>query len=231
MYSSNPVDNWTNYDPIAFPGDLRQFHKPPAFFQDVGAVTDTNVIVLLEAKTNQTKKHTSDGDEHIEVVYSTSIVHLKKELAKDRSNFRNKVGFISDPQSKYLKCTKCSLPFDDKTKLKYQCKFCKDVICGSCSLGVLESQYELEQFETHGYRVCKPCGPHPSLQEHLAEEQEKLNKDLNAAKSFEEREAAAKAERIKDAQAKYDATMQCFSHPTFRRPPSKNSHIVLIIYR
>jgi len=155
-------------------------------------------------------------------IYSTSIVHLKKELATDRSNFRNKaLGFIADPQTQYFKCAKCSVSFDDIEKLKYQCKFCKDVICASCSLGVLESHYEIEQFETYGYRVCKPCGPHPSLQEHLASEQEKLNAQLKEVTSFEKKEEEAKKERIKDAQAKYDATMQSFSHPSFRRPQGK----------
>lgn len=222
--SNNPVDNWTNYDPIAFPSkDVRQFHKPPAIFQgDDMIVTDTNVLVLLEAKVIKTSTKSLDGDDEdvISESYTTSVVHLKKDSASDISKIRNKVGLITDQQTKYFKCTKCSDSFDDK-KLKYQCKFCKDVICGSCSLGVLESQYELEQFERYGYRVCKSCGPHPKLQDYLAAEQGKLDSHLNAMKVFAEQEEAARNTRMKEDQAKYDATMKCYSHTAFRRPPGK----------
>lgn len=220
---SNPIDNWTKFDPIAFPGDFRQFHQPPAIFQgrDV-PVTDTDVIILLEAKVTQTKTGAilPDGSDEMNDNYTTSIVYLKKELAGDRSDFRNKVGFISDPQSKYFQCFKCSTAFND-TKLKYQCKFCKEVICSTCSLGVLERQYTLEQFERFGFRVCLDCGPAPKLKHHLTDEQDKLDKFAKSLKEFEKQEAAAKAKRIMEDQAKYDATMQYYAQSTFRRPVGK----------
>jgi hypothetical protein len=109
LLKNNTNNQNQNEKPVVLP-------KPPSIVQgeNIGKVTDTNVIVVLEAKVNHKKIQTSDGDEQMDPIYSTSIVHLKKELATDRSNFRNKaLGFIADPQTQYFKCAKCSVSFDD----------------------------------------------------------------------------------------------------------------------